>query len=101
MMLFVLVVNVLGGIVIAIKTRGNLPYLLFGNFLFFIVFVFSITTVSHHDCSHHEGASLSESEYEFQYAPEFNTNSAVNVGSGHGELKLDSGLGSGVCESCR
>ncbi|ABZ76994.1 hypothetical protein Shal_2436 [Shewanella halifaxensis HAW-EB4] len=47
-------INVLGCIVIGVRTSGNLPYLLFGNLLFFIIFVFSITTVRNHNCNHHE-----------------------------------------------
>ncbi|RTR39943.1 hypothetical protein EKG38_04075 [Shewanella canadensis] len=55
------VVNVLSYFVISIKTKGNLPYILLGNMMFFIVFVFSATTVQSHNCEHHEEAVV------FQY----------------------------------
>ncbi|WP_220741599.1 hypothetical protein, partial [Shewanella schlegeliana] len=53
--MFVLLgINLFGCIAIALRTSGNLPYLLFGNLLFFIIFVFSITAVKNHNCNHHE-----------------------------------------------
>ncbi|WP_076410560.1 hypothetical protein [Shewanella sp. UCD-KL12] len=93
LMLFILVVNVLGCVVIAFKTSGNLPYLLFGNILFFIVFVFSITTVSHHDCSHHESTKLTDSELTFPSKP-----STQVMANGLPQHAISS---EGSCESCR
>ncbi|WP_394199849.1 hypothetical protein [Shewanella waksmanii] len=54
LMIAMAVINGLGTLAIAIRTRGNLPYLLLGNLMFFIVFVFSVTTTQHHDCAHHD-----------------------------------------------
>lgn len=62
LMMLTLVINIVGCIAIAVKSSGHLPYLLFGNMLFFIVFVFSITTVTHHYCSLHEGANSASLE---------------------------------------
>lgn len=53
MMFALLGLNLVAGVAIAIRTSGNLPYLLFGNLLFFIIFVFSIATVNTHNCEHH------------------------------------------------
>ncbi|MCL1145816.1 hypothetical protein AB4298_03695 [Shewanella sp. 10N.261.52.F9] len=54
LMFSLLALNLMGCVTIGLKTSGNLPYLLFGNLLFFIIFVFSIATVNTHDCQHHE-----------------------------------------------
>lgn len=94
LMLMILVINIFGCIAIAVRTSGHLPYLLFGNMLFFIVFVFAITTVTHHNCSHHEGAELAGSELEFpskQPATKVTTNG----------LPLHAISSEGSCESCR
>lgn len=53
-MFVLLAINVFGCIAICVRTSGHLPYLLFGNLLFFIIFVFSITAVRNHNCNHHE-----------------------------------------------
>lgn len=60
MMFALLGLNLLAGVAIAIRTSGNLPYLLFGNLLFFIIFVFSIATVSTHNSDHHSADKASQ-----------------------------------------
>lgn len=52
------VVNVLSYLLIYIKTKGHLSYILIGNMMFFIVFVFSATTIQSHNCEHHEEATV-------------------------------------------
>ncbi|MCK8046714.1 hypothetical protein MSG37_17635 [Shewanella sp. 1CM18E] len=60
MMFALLGLNLLAGVAIAIRTSGNLPYLLFGNLLFFIIFVFSIATVNTHNSDHHTADKASQ-----------------------------------------
>ncbi|WP_299793309.1 hypothetical protein [uncultured Shewanella sp.] len=75
------VVNVLSYLVITVKTKGNLPYILLGNLMFFIVFVFSATTIQSHNCEHHEEAAV------FQYG--------VHDAGGEIDIGVDAS-----CESC-
>ncbi|MBW8183048.1 hypothetical protein [Shewanella nanhaiensis] len=66
MMMFILGLNLASCLFIAMKTSGNLPYLLLGNMMFFIVFVFSITTVRNHNCNHHEDVEVFQHLHEFE-----------------------------------
>ncbi|MCL1036174.1 hypothetical protein L2750_03255 [Shewanella submarina] len=40
-------------ITLGMTTSGNATYILFSALMFFIVFVFAITTVTSHNCEHH------------------------------------------------
>ncbi|WP_220782385.1 hypothetical protein [Shewanella sairae] len=60
LMFSLLALNLIGCVAIGLKTSGNLPYLLFGNLLFFIIFVFSIATINSHNCEHHEQKQINQ-----------------------------------------